>query len=662
LFVLITTVVIILYGVAIKPPLVSAEADENFSQLGKTNRRINAYEPPIGIPPPPFGIDETHMMYLGLMFDYDGDGTPEAPYKDAGNGPYTHYVDSTHPNCSNAYEFGTADDPLCDLYKGDSTITLPPGSVVEIHGGPYSYQNWKRIISQGTTSNPVFVRAVDPQIKVRIQGDNDDHDLRLEGSFFILENLEFYRGAFIRIWDGSDHISVRNVEIHNPIGEFVGWGTALSGGEDTHDIVLYQNHIHHNVRGNDLDLHGTGTGPGSERIWILENHIHHNSGDAFQACHYCLPAPRFVYVGGNEMHHDRENGVDIKTIHDVVVSENVIYGYEPSSTSSGDAVVIGSNGLDPGAGYGPDNAWFLFNDIRDSHRGIRVEGVYNGWILGNTIHNVGSQAVALDIKEPSENVSIIGNTISSAEGGVHHSWRCGVANVIIENNIFDNLTVHHIALDPCVANVSSLENNLFWNNGADVAVEWGNAPFMGLDAGALNATVNGVGNIIGDPLFVSVGSFDLQAGSAAVDAGKESDAYQAFYNSYGMDIRKDFAGASRPQGAGWDVGAYEFTPALILNGIPGDQTIRLQWAVNTTLPVTATWRIAYIGPQGDLPSPITSISNTVRAYNLTGMTNYVAYTVTLNAMLESASILTDTVTVMPADRFVLLPVLIKENP
>jgi hypothetical protein len=44
------------------------------------------------------------------------------------------------------------------------------------------------------------------------------------------------------------------------------------------------------------------------------------------------------------------------------------------------------------------------------------------------------------------------------------------------------------------------------------------------------------------------------------------------------------------------------------------------------------------------------------------MTNYVAYTVTLNAMLESASILTDTVTVMPADRFVNLPILTKEHP
>ena len=52
------------------------------------------WKPPIGIPQPPFGIVESHTMYQGQLYDYDNDGTPEAPYKDAGNGPYT--VSYTH--------------------------------------------------------------------------------------------------------------------------------------------------------------------------------------------------------------------------------------------------------------------------------------------------------------------------------------------------------------------------------------------------------------------------------------------------------------------------------------------------------------------------------------------------------------------------------------
>jgi hypothetical protein len=95
---------------------------------------------------------------------------------------------------------------------------------------------------------------------------------------------------------------------------------------------------------------------------------------------------------------------------------------------------------------------------------------------------------------------------------------------------------------------------------------------------------------------------------------------------------------------------------LVLTGSPADQTIYLNWRVNTTLPVTATWQIAYDGPIGSPPSPITSILNSTRDYVLTDLTNYTPYTVTLNAIVDSTPILTDTVTVMPTDLFVYLPV------
>ncbi len=234
-----------------------------------------------------------------------------------------------------------------------------------------------------------------------------------------------------------------------------------------------------------------------------------------------------------------------------------------------------------------------------------------------------------------------------------------MAHVVIENNIFDNLSDDHIALEPCVADVSTLANNLFWNDGGNITVAWGNSTFLGLDPDALNAAVNGTGNIIGGPHFTLAGSFFLGSGSAAMDAGKVPVAYETFFSNYGIDIRKDLAGRVRPQGAGWDVGAYEFIPALTLNGFPRDKAIHLHWTVNTTLPVTATWQLTYFGPPGDQISPITGISNAVRAYTLTGLTNYTPYTISLNAMLAGSPWLTDTVPVMPSDRLLFLPVVPK---
>jgi hypothetical protein len=72
-----------------------------------------------------------------------------------------------------------------------------------------------------------------------------------------------------------------------------------------------------------------------------------------------------------------------------------------------------------------------------------------------------------------------------------------------------------------------------------------------------------------------------------------------------------------------------------LNGIPANETIYLTWEANASLPVTSTWKISYAGPSGSQPSPITGLSNPIRAYTLTGLTNYTAYMITLNAMLNN---------------------------
>ncbi len=113
------------------------------------------------------------------------------------------------------------------------------------------------------------------------------------------------------------------------------------------------------------------------------------------------------------------------------------------------------------------------------------------------------------------------------------------------------------------------------------------------------------------------------------------------------------------EGSAPDLGAYEFIPEVTLHGRPGNRTIYLDWEVNATLPPTSTWTISYDGPTGDQPSPITGILSPTRAYTLTGLTNYTWYTVTLNAMVGSTPFLTDTVRVMPTDRFVYLPLVLK---
>jgi hypothetical protein len=97
-----------------------------------------------------------------------------------------------------------------------------------------------------------------------------------------------------------------------------------------------------------------------------------------------------------------------------------------------------------------------------------------------------------------------------------------------------------------------------------------------------------------------------------------------------------------------------FTPPPLQSwGAPGDQTIYLNWNLNVTVPVTSTWQISYTNGLGSFGVVTDVISS--RTYTLSGLTNYTWYMVTLNAMLDAAPILTDTVRVMPTDKLVYLP-------
>jgi hypothetical protein len=100
-------------------------------------------------------------------------------------------------------------------------------------------------------------------------------------------------------------------------------------------------------------------------------------------------------------------------------------------------------------------------------------------------------------------------------------------------------------------------------------------------------------------------------------------------------------------------------PGLELHGTPADETIHLSWNISGTLPTTITWHIEYYSQTVTSPMTVTDILSPTRAYTLTGLTNYQWYTVTLNAMLDSTPFLTDTVRVMPTDRFVYLPLVLR---
>jgi hypothetical protein len=506
----------------------------------------------VGIPMPPIGAQETVAMYAG-----------QSGYQDAGNGPYTHYVNRSSGSCSDSGS-GTPAQPRCNI-----PLNLAAGDVVEVHGGPYSVSGRPVYTASGTASRPVFLRGIDDGNGVPIY-QNDDR-LDFAGSYFIIEGLVI-DGTFVRTTApggnaGGSFIALRNLEIRNAPSKN---GTTLWGN----NIVLINSHIHHH-QGD--DRHGTTVGENSNDIWIVDNYFHHNGGDAIQFCHGCsAAAPRNVYVGRNVMHSDRENGVDLKYTQNVVISENTIYAYRfaPQNTnwcfddnskcgvfssgSDGAAVVIGSDG-------GPSNVWIILNQIYDANAGIRIEEGYDVWILGNTIHNIiGESARAIGLDKNGQPLYIAHNTISDAGYGIDQNWRENFT-LTIDNNIFEDLSFAPIRLESGnVASSAVLRNNIFWNGGGTLPLVWNTAQSASSSA-QINSITGGSGNIMADPRFVSktAANFRLQAGSPGIDAGNNQLAqYDATFKQRfpgGGTLLRDLDGKNRPLGSGpaYDIGAYE---------------------------------------------------------------------------------------------------------
>jgi len=229
------------------------------------------YESPIGIPAPEFGINETVENVYGS------------------NTYYTHYVDNQHPEATDE------DNPNGSSDKPRNTIpkSLPAGSVVEVHGGPYNAINGTYNM-HGTVENPVFLKGVSDTLRPVIKRS----EIWFSGQYFIVENLDFYNQSTISFRTTAKYGSLRNSEIHNPIGATGASNPTISvTGEH---MVIYNCEIHDNIKDEDTDCHGIQASNHGYRIWILDNHIYNNGGDGIQACHKCNPGPRYLYIGRND--------------------------------------------------------------------------------------------------------------------------------------------------------------------------------------------------------------------------------------------------------------------------------------------------------------------------------------------------------------------------
>lgn len=530
-----------------------------FAQAAVT-LNVSPFQPPIGVPTPTIGIVESHTMYASRTFNF---GSGPVPYPNAGNGPYTHYVDNTHPQATDDNNtFGTPNRPRNTIPR-----PLPAGAVVEVHGGPYQYgPGYAPVYGQGTATDPIFIRGVgNPRFNtaLSIYSNGSVHT-----QYMIFEGLSLQRWECI---GPASYIALRNCEVS-------GSSVAIGGESAARPVsnVLVRNCTIHDggdwQAEFDQDVHGCVISSHSSSVWILDCEMYHNSGDGVQinaANLNNMPTLHHIYIGRNLAWENKQTGFWTKQATDVIFSQNTVHSMRPIGTSPS------AWGAGMGFQYGPERVWFIYNHIYNCNFGIQANsssGLGNGtecFIVGNLIHDIrhdpnygynpgtawaqaGMTIVGVPVKW------IINNTIYAADAGINLP---AADEIYIENNIIANIVEpqgKHFFLESTQHLTQKvIEHNLFYQPNGAARFRWDQSNYNLAQFRA--ATGTAATCVEANPQFVdpTTGNYRLQPSSPAVNGGVTHQVYTRFQQLYGQSIAVDFERASRPQGGAFDMGAYE---------------------------------------------------------------------------------------------------------
>jgi hypothetical protein len=403
--------------------------------------------------------------------------------------------------------FGLIQSALAAAQPGD-TITVGPGTYAE------------RLTTArgGTAQSRILLRAAAGRGSVLVTAVG--RVLTVNHVFITVERLvldgQYGLDDVVRVSPGGDSFRLTNSEIRRSTHDLVD----LSAGAD--DVLIEQSLIHHalNAANGRTDAHGVVAGA-VRNLTIRDTEIHTFSGDGVQV-DPGRSAPGWT-------------GLTIERAH-------IWLAPLPSSENGFAAgTVAGENAVDTKASANYPRAVVHIRDTRASGFG----------------RSLITNAAAFNLKEHID-ATVDGVTIFNSEIAFRlRGAVTGGAWVAIKNAVIHDSTTAFRYED-------DIQNLRIWNStvggGMTRVFQAASSGSGGLDVrnllvlGALPAVASGPSNLaVGSQAFVNAAADDyrLTPTAPAVDAGAAIGA-----------VTVDRSGLSRPQGAAYDIGAFEYDPGV----------------------------------------------------------------------------------------------------
>jgi hypothetical protein len=410
-----------------------------------------------------------------------------------------YYVSSSNGSDSNV---GSEAQPWRTIQK--AAATLVAGDTVLIRGGTYVVNGSDQpisVIHSGTPTSYITIQSY-PGENVTIQGDYDKSG-----------NWAWY-GIDI---PGTSYIKISGLTIE-------GFHAAVSCQAPGHHIIIQNiTAIYNSESGINSVGAATGTLEACDYMTIQGNIIHDNGYYANGT-----PATGYLEGGGSGITigtHSKPYAfdTDYTHIHSIIRGNLIYHNYDATFHTDGNGILMDMAGNRPPI--------LIENNVVFNNGGkcVQIFGSQNVWVIGNTCYKNSTDTQYV-------------NPLTRGEiTGWHTTSTQPLKNIHIQNNIAYAQSNTPITFFPdIVASELTMQNNLF---------------FGGTFSGS--SSPKGVNYIIADPLFVSAtidpstANFHLKPNSPAIDKGTS--------NLDPASQHIDFDGVSRPQGAGYDIGAYEST-------------------------------------------------------------------------------------------------------